>query len=177
MSDLESHPPVLLPLADWRHSAHQVCKLVRELKDTKLVFEMVSMAVCLPDKDAKPLRFHNAELRKSPTWKKHEAMWKGYEWHLSMYAMMLLEQLSETVALSPSSREAYDHYMLAAQRNFVRAEKTNEPWWFGESFFHESHQSWLKRKCPDAYRHYFFKTPDCLPLVWPPHEPGKRRVL
>ncbi len=147
-----------------------------------MVFEMVNMAVCLPDKEARPLR--NAILREGPTWAKHEAMWKGYEWHLSMYAMMLLEQMTEAVQALPKgilrhlvfSEAAYDHCMLAAQRNFVRAEKTREPWWFGETFFHESHQSWLKRKCANAYKHHFFKTPDCLPLVWPPHEPGKRRV-
>lgn len=157
--------PILLPVPDWRLSAHHVCRSADGEEGVQFVLDMVSLAT--------------QPFTGCP---KHGAMWRGYEWHLSMYGMMLLEQLDHQLDGSryqsdPTYKDAHHRYVVAAQQRFVRAEKTSEPWWFGEGFLHESHQSWLLKRDYARYRHYYPKTPDCLPLVWPPHEPEKRRVL
>jgi hypothetical protein len=161
--------PILVPLPDWQQSAVQIARLQMRPVSGGNVFQAIveeANRICaLSDPSFSPRG-------------KNFVMWQGYEWHLSSYVMMILGESNRHDPPRTAFERMWFHEQLKiAQQNFTEAEKTNEPWWFGEGFFHESHQAWLKREFHQDYKHHFPKTPQSLPLVWPPHEPHRRRVL
>jgi len=133
-------------------------------------------------------------------WGRNQEMWRGHEWHLCMYTMALIQkarsiptsgvihepdgfggwanlEFHKVVHQNKQDRMKWlKQAMQFAQKEFSEQPRTNLPYWHNEALVHESHQSWMIRH-DRAYKHYFPKTPDALPLVWPPCEEGKRRVL
>ena len=164
--------PIIVPVPDWQQSAAYIGRTVDFTNDVTNIMGMIGtgIAICT----TRPLGKRSDG---GDTTKLHNIrdMWRGYEWHLSMYLMMLTAEVEKRTVGDFS--EVLKHSRIDTQNIYVNAEKTNEPWWFGEGFFHESHQAWLLREYPYDFKHHFPKTPDILPMVWPPYEDGKRRVL
>lgn len=109
----------------------------------------------------------NLENNPSAAWFNHPCckMWRGYEYDLSLYAMIIIETwinrgfkdgcLAKLLAL----RDRYTNEMFDT---FF-----NRPPFIGNKDFHLSHQSNLIRKDPLIYRPMFgSKVPNDLPYVW-----------
>jgi len=197
-------PPVLLPYADFGESAGVLT--------APLLFHTIHVAITILEKTGDPDDFYltmgsggfgtvSSEAFLDPAaenyWEWNQEMWRGYEWHLCMYTMTMIQLARKTpLGRGPicelgkgelefhvvtqqdrGVRETWlKNAMIFTQKEFSSHPRTNLPYWHNEALVHESHQSWMIRH-DRAYKHHFPKTPDILPLVWPPCEEGKRRVL
>lgn len=96
-------------------------------------------------------------LRQGTKWIHHPVnrMWVGYEYALAEYYN---EMVTEWI------RRGYQNTM---QLEEVPSSAVHLPPWFGNTFFHLSHQSNLVRKFPEHYRKFFPDVPDNLPYIWP----------
>ena len=172
MSGNQPIQPIIVPVPDWRKSASYLGRTIDFTNDSETIMNMIrtSVQVCA----LKPLSSQaDRDTFLCHPFANIQDMWRGYEWHLMMYAMMLVAEVQKR---SPET-ESLKLIHKQVQSIYVGAERTNEPYWFGEGFFHESHQAWLLRAYPDDFKHHFPKTHDILPMVWPPYEACKRRVL
>ena len=167
--------PIIVPVPNWQQSAAHLGRTMDFTNDATNVLEMVrtGIKICTGSPLGKrsdggvTAELHNIR-----------DMWRGYEWHLSMYLMMLTAEVArrpstiKNRAIDPLKQVRRD-----SQAIYINAERTNEPWWFGEGFFHESHQAWLLREYPRDFKHHFPKAHHSLPMVWPPYEAWKRKVV
>ena len=167
---------IIVPVPDWRKSASYLGRTIDFTNDTEEIMTMIrtSVQVCAlkPLFDRDTFLCHPAEIDEI-VFANIQNMWRGYEWHLMMYSMMLIAEVQKRRPETESLKLIHKQ----VQSIYVGAERTNEPYWFGEDFFHESHQAWLLRAYPDDFKHHFPKTPAIMPMVWPPYEACKRRVL
>ena len=91
-------------------------------------------------------------------------MWHGFEKYLAFYGFIMCDEWI--------NRGYVDNLQHLFLRVLNRHEKEDYliPNWFGNHFFHESHQSNLVRKYPDYYKIFFPEVPDNLPYFWPTKE-------
>ncbi len=100
--------------------------------------------------------------RRTP-WYNHPAtqMWKGYEWELCIYAIMICKEWRSR----GFNDTCLDKFNAATQE--VSCSCDTYPPFIGDESFHASHRSNLLRKDPTFYSNYGWTEPLDLPYIWP----------
>lgn len=100
-------------------------------------------------------------LESQDAWFNHPAtrMWWGYEHHLCLYTLAIMDVCAKCGTSSVS--RGWFESRLDRYPNRV-------PHWLGDTDFHLSHRSNLCRKQPSYYRDVLgWQEPDDLPYIWP----------
>lgn len=90
-------------------------------------------------------------------------MWRGSEWDLYTYALACSAELESQGFNANDGAIASMISMLKR----IKVPATDKPWWLGNSLFHMTHRSNLKRKGYRFDHDDWLTLPDNLEYVWP----------
>lgn len=192
-NDLNKLTPILVPLPSLKESA----EALKWLSIAKYHNQVCLVATTLAQlhAESKQLPIQKNDYVWMEGLKNIVEMWRGYEWHLALYGMLLTNQShyqefhknrSCTKRRLKSEQNEYEKISTGSyepgvfQEFYLKTKRTQKPYWLGEKTLHESHQSWLIRY-DSNYKHTFgkkvTKAAHLLPLCWPPYNSGKIKYL
>ena len=175
--NLNNATPILVPFSSFEKSAEALKWL--DPREYRLQVALVARTLHTLHEIKNELSLPMTDFVWAEGSKETLAMWKGYEWHLATYGMLLANQ-SHYRMHTKHMNFRHTWNVGDFQKLYMKSKKTNKPYWLGEKTLHESHQSWLIRFDPH-YKHTFgkrvAKAAPLLPLCWPPHEPSKIKPL
>lgn len=101
-------------------------------------------------------------------YKNHPAvyMWRGYEYALCMYGMMICLEWSNNRRFQDKQLFRLHELARLAQRREGHGAGYVSPPWFGDTDLMRSHRSNLVRKDAETYGDLFRQTPRNMPYLW-----------